>query len=78
MEQAEEELNNTGAPLETKIIQMFEDNTENITEEETNRIQIEDRTSLSDCKIYLVPILFFTILCIFVLLMFLKYRICAQ
>ena len=39
MEQAEEELNNTGAPLETKIIQMFEDNTENITDEETNRIQ---------------------------------------
>ena len=53
---------------------MFEDNTENITEEETNRIQIEDRTSLSDCKIYLVPILFFTILCIFVLWIFLNKR----
>ena len=43
-----------------------------------NKTQIYDTSSLNNCEIYLVPLVFFAILCIFILLMFIRYRICTQ
>ena len=52
------EPNNT-AHITTRIIQMLQENTENITKEEKHMNQVENKTSIRDCEIYLLPILIF-------------------
>ena len=61
-----------------KIVEMFNESNENKTIGKKNITQVEDSSSLSECEIYLVPISFFGMLCIYVILVFLRYRICAE
>ena len=59
------------------IDEVLKEKKDNITKEERNAYHGRDDPSLDDCEIYLVPVLFFAFLCLFVLLMFLRYRLCA-